>query len=362
MESIEVSAKTVEDAVLEAAIKLGTTRDKVSYEVVQQGSSGFLGIGSKKAIIKAHKKSDEEVEASLKAAREVEKIMERVNERAVKEETFAAAEPVKKEEKKAEKKPESKPESKPEKKQDKKPEQKLVQKAETKIESKDEAKTEAKAEDKAQAEVKPEQSNPEAVQPAEPQEPKVVTPLDTEPVKIFLDKVFAAMEMKVDIEVKADDQNREMIVDLEGEDMGVLIGKRGQTLDSLQYLTSLVANKNSDEYIRVKVDTENYRERRKATLENLAKNIAQKVKRNGKPVSLEPMNPYERRVIHSALQNDKYVCTHSEGEEPYRKVVVTLKEGVKVDRYNGNRNRNNNGRNNRGRYNRNYNGNKKKER
>ena len=116
-----------------------------------------------------------------------------------------------------------------------------------------------------------------------------------------------------------------MDIELSGDDMGVLIGKRGQTLDSLQYLVSLVVNKNAEEYIRVKVDTENYRERRKETLENLAKNIAYKVKRNKRPVSLEPMNPYERRIIHSTLQNDKYVTTHSEGDEPFRRVVVTLK-------------------------------------
>lgn len=164
-----------------------------------------------------------------------------------------------------------------------------------------------------------------------------------------MNQVFAAMEMKVQITVDAHPQDREIIVDLQGEDMGVLIGKRGQTLDSLQYLTSLVANKKSEEYIRVKVDTENYRERRRATLENLAKNISHKVKRTRKPVSLEPMNPYERRVIHSALQNDKFVCTHSEGEEPYRRVVVTLREGVRLENYNnGGKNRNRYNRNSRG--------------
>ena len=173
---------------------------------------------------------------------------------------------------------------------------------------------------------------------------------NNEDVKEFLSKVFAAMDMEATIKVTENPEENEMNIELDGDDMGVLIGKRGQTLDSLQYLTSLVVNKGSDEYIRVKVDTENYRERRKATLENLAKNIAHKVKRTRKPVSLEPMNPYERRVIHSALQNDKFVCTHSEGEEPYRRVVVTLKEGVRLDNYN-NRNRN--------RHNRNY---KKKER
>jgi spoIIIJ-associated protein len=132
---------------------------------------------------------------------------------------------------------------------------------------------------------------------------------------------------------------RIMNIDLSGEDMGVLIGKRGQTLDSLQYLVSLVVNKNEEEYVRVKVDTENYRQRRKDTLENLARNISFKVRRNGKTVTLEPMNPYERRVIHSALQNDRYVETHSEGEEPFRRVVVSLKEGVKIRENNNNRHR-----------------------
>lgn len=281
MESIEVSAKTVEDAVLEAAIQLGTTRDKVAYEVITQPTSGFLGIGGRKAVIRAHQKSDEEIEAKLKADKEMEKLLERVNE---KKETPKPVEPVKK-----------------------------------------------------------------AEAPNKPEKPAV--PVDTAPVEKFLKDVFGAMGMEVTVAITQNPQEREMNITLDGADMGVLIGKRGQTLDSLQYLSSLVVNKNTEDYIRVKVDTENYRERRKATLENLAKNIAQKVKRTRKPVSLEPMNPYERRVIHSALQNDKFVCTHSEGEEPYRRVVVTLKEGVKLDNY-GNRNR--------GRYNRNYN--KKKER
>ena len=144
-------------------------------------------------------------------------------------------------------------------------------------------------------------------------------------MKEFLDKVFAAMEMKVQITVTANPKDREMNVELEGDDMGVLIGKRGQTLDSLQYLVSLLVNKKRESYVRVKLDTENYRERRKETLETLAKNIASKVKRTKRPVSLEPMNPYERRVIHAVLQNDKYVLTRSEGEEPYRHVVVFLK-------------------------------------
>ena len=147
----------------------------------------------------------------------------------------------------------------------------------------------------------------------------------TDKAKIFLNDVFAAMNMTVVINVDYKEDERELSIDLAGDDMGVLIGKRGQTLDSLQYLVSLIVNKESTEYIRVKVDTENYRKRRQDTLENLAKNIAFKVKRTKRTVSLEPMNPYERRIIHSALQNDKFVTTHSEGEEPFRHVVVTMK-------------------------------------
>ena len=141
----------------------------------------------------------------------------------------------------------------------------------------------------------------------------------------FLNKVFDAMNMNVNIEVSYDDVERYMIIELTGDEMGILIGKRGITLDSLQYLISLVVNRNSDNYIKVKLDTENYRVRRKETLENLAKNVAYKVKRTKHSVTLEPMNPFERRVIHSALQNDKYVMTHSEGDEPFRHIVVSLK-------------------------------------
>ena len=206
MEFIEITAKTVNDAITEACQKLTVTSDKLEYTVVDEGSSGFLGIGARPAVIKAKVKSS------------------------------------------------------------------VVDKA-----------------------------------------------------KDFLKEVFDAMNLIVVVNVKYDEDNRNMEIELSGDEMGVLIGKRGQTLDSLQYLVSLVVNKGVDEYIRVKVDTEDYRKRRKDTLENLAKNIAYKVKRTKRSVSLEPMNPYERRIIHSALQNDRYVTTHSEGEEPFRRVVVTLK-------------------------------------
>lgn len=207
MEFIEISAKTLDDALTEAVIKLGTTHDKLEYEVIEKGSAGFLGIARKDAVIKVRKKNDT---------------------------------------------------------------------------------------------------------------------LDN--IRDFLEKIFAAMNLTVEIIMEKEENSNVVNVELKGSDMGVLIGKRGQTLDSLQYLTNLAVNKNTEEYVRVKIDTEDYRKRRRETLENLAKNIAYKVKRTKRSVSLEPMNPFERRVIHSTLQNDKFVTTHSEGEEPYRHVVVTLKK------------------------------------
>lgn len=206
MEFIEVSAKTVNDAVTDALVRLGVTSDQLEYEVISEGSTGFLGFGSKPAVIKVRKKYSPE-----------------------------------------------------------------------------------------------------------------------ESVREFLNQVFEAMKLEVEILIDYDEENGLMEVEFKGEEMGVLIGKRGQTLDSLQYLTNLAVNKQTDHYVKVKLDTEDYRKRRKETLENLAKNISYKVKRSKRPVALEPMNPYERRVIHSALQNDRFVSTHSEGEEPYRHVVVTLK-------------------------------------
>ena len=208
MEYKEFSSKTLSDAITEACQALGVTSDKLTYEVVEEGSSGFLGIGSKMAVIKAAVKEDTVIDSA----------------------------------------------------------------------------------------------------------------------KAFLNEVFSAMNMEVVISADYDEENRDLNINLEGDEMGVLIGKRGATLDSLQYLVSLVVNKGRDEYIRVKVDTENYRERRKETLENLAKNVAFKVKKTRRSFSLEPMNPYERRIIHSALQDDKYVTTHSEGDEPNRKVVISLKD------------------------------------
>ncbi len=206
---VEVSAKTVNEAITEACRKFGVTSDRLDYEVKDEGASGFLGIGSRPAVIRAAVKLEEV---------SVEDVAEN-----------------------------------------------------------------------------------------------------------FLKEVFSAMNMEVSVEVKYDEEGKTMDIELSGNEMGVLIGKRGQTLDSLQYLVSLVVNRETEEYIRVKVDTEDYRKRRRETLENLAKNIAYKVKKTKRAVSLEPMNPYERRIIHSVLQNDKYISTHSEGDEPFRRVVVTYK-------------------------------------
>ena len=278
--SIRVSAKTVEDAITEASIQLGITSDKLEYEVIEKGSAGFLGIGMKQAVIEARRKVDEKQETEI--VEEVKKEIQQV-----------AAEEVKAEEKIVE-------EVKAEIEYDEKPKQTTE-----KVEKKEEIKNDAP--------VKRE------VELAE------VTDETKEAVSTFLKDTLKAMGMEVEIALDIDEDGS-LSINMSGPNMGILIGKRGQTLDSLQYLANRVANKHQSGYVRVKLDTENYRARREETLKHLAKNIAHKVKRNRRPVALEPMNPYERRIIHSALQNDPYVTTHSEGEEPYRKVVVTLKK------------------------------------
>lgn len=260
MNVITVSAKTVNDAITEASIQLGMASTSIDYEVIEEGSAGFLGIGKKQAVIKAWIKEDK---------------------------------PVKKETKKEVKKEEPKKE----------------------VVKKDVPKKEEKQEPVAEVVEKPATEKKE--------KPVEVAPQTKEACEKFLVDVLKIMGMEVKL-TSTIDEDGALSIDMEGENMGILIGKRGQTLDSLQYLTNRVANKMQEGYVRVKLDTENYRQRRKETLENLAKNIAHKVKRTKKSVSLEPMNPYERRIIHSALQGDKYVSTHSEGEEPYRRVVVTL--------------------------------------
>ena len=275
--SIRVSAKTVDDAITEALIQLGVTSDKLEYEVIEKGSAGFLGIGMKQAVIEARRKLEPKpvVEEAPAEVSEPEAVPE---------------------------KKEVKPE-KPAYKKEVRTEEKPVAKKETAEAVKEEKKEEPKKE----------------------RELVEVQPQTISAVEEFLKNTLAAMGMEVALRTEID-KDGALCVDMSGEHMGILIGKRGQTLDSLQYLANRVANKHQDGYVRVKLDTENYRARREETLKHLAKNIAHKVKRNRRPVALEPMNPYERRIIHSALQSDPYVTTHSEGEEPYRKVVVTLKK------------------------------------
>ena len=282
--SIRVSAKTLDDAITEALIQLGVTSDRLEYNVIEKGSAGFLGIGMKQAVIDDWKKEEKTEEPDISDFRE-----------AVKEEISSILdEPVKKEEPKKEKKePVKKAKDRPAK-----------------------MPKEKKAEEKKEEPVKPAAKEEQVLAEVEEQTIKAV--------EQFLKDTLKAMDMEVEITSSIDGDGA-LYVDMKGERMGILIGKRGQTLDALQYLANRVANKHQAGYVRVKLDTENYRARREETLKHLAKNIAHKVKRNRRPVVLEPMNPYERRIIHSALQSDPYVTTHSEGEDPYRKVVVTLK-------------------------------------
>lgn len=274
--SIRVSAKTLDDAITEALIQLGVTSDRLEYNVIEKGSAGFLGIGMKQAVIEAWKKEEKKEEpAETLAKEEVSSITE---------------EPVKKEEvKKETEKPKKEKQAKPSK------------------------------------EKKEEKDEKEETPVKEQQELAEVEEQTIRAVEQFVKDTLKAMDMEVEITSSIDDDGA-LCVDMKGDHMGILIGKRGQTLDALQYLANRVANKHQAGYVRVKLDTENYRARREETLRHLAKNIAHKVKRNRRPVVLEPMNPYERRIIHSALQSDPYVTTHSEGEDPYRKVVVTLKK------------------------------------
>ena len=272
--SIRVSAKTVDDAITEALIQLGVTSDRLEYEVIEKGSAGFLGIGMKQAVIEARRKPEPKEE----------KIEEPVVE-----------EPVKAEPKKVE----------------------TVQPQKAAAEKKADEPQKAAFEKAVEKEVKEEVKKETKLVEVQPQ--------TIEAVEDFLKNTMKAMDMEVELKTEID-QDGALCVDMSGEHMGILIGKRGQTLDSLQYLANRVANKHQEGYVRVKLDTDNYRARREETLRHLAKNIAHKVKRNRRPVALEPMNPYERRIIHSALQSDPYVMTHSEGEEPFRKVVITLKK------------------------------------
>ena len=310
-EYMQFSAKTKNEAITKACIELGVSSDQLDIQVVSEGSSGFFGIGSKPAIIKARKVEESSEE------KEIEKIIDSVKIDALKEET--AKEVQKPAVKSVSKAPETKKETSAEKaKEERQPKQVREKQFREKA-----------SKEKPVREQKEKPAKEKTVRAAKAIE--IIT--DPEEIKdieeralVFLKDVFASMDLgEVTITSKYNTTDGCLEVDFEGEDMGILIGKRGQTLDSLQYLTSLVVNKGKSDYIRVKLDTEDYRRRRKETLENLARGIAYKVKKTRKPVVLEPMNPYERRIIHSALQGNKFVETVSEGEEPYRHVVVKLK-------------------------------------
>ena len=374
-EYIEITEKTVDDAITTACQRLSVTSNRLHYIVVQREKSGFLGIGAKPAIIKARVKDAADATQAIlddvidKAEKKIQK---ELNGKSPEKKEIKDSAPAAKEETKASKKAEK--EVKSEKKDAEKTEKK-----ELKEKDKEGKKNNKKNKKKSSAPKKAEAEAPAAAASAAPVEEKaapapkkkaVIPQLTDEKIAEikkaahdFLVGVFKTMDMNVEISEEYQKETGILTVNMEGDDMGVLIGKRGQTLDSLQYLVSLVVNKDVDGYIHVKADTENYRERRKKTLENLAKNIAFKVKRTRQPVALEPMNPYERRIIHSALQDEKFITTYSEGEEPYRKVVVALKKDengedlLKEERFEkGGRGRNGRGRNGRGRKGRDYRG------
>ena len=304
---IQFSAKTKSDAITKACIELGVSSDQLEIQVISEGSNGFFGIGSKPAVIKVRKIESVSEEEEMKEIVETVKLDSFKEEAPVQEEKKTEAiKPVKKEIKE--------PKAVSEKPRQPKPVKERAAKEKQPREFREPK--EKQVREKTTKPVKPVEilTDPEEIKEVENR------------AKVFLRDVFASMNLgEVEITSEYNTTDGSLEVDFEGEDMGILIGKRGQTLDSLQYLTSLVVNKGKSNYIRVKLDTEDYRKRRKETLENLARGIAYKVRKTRKPVILEPMNPYERRIIHSALQGNKFVETVSEGEEPYRHVVVKLK-------------------------------------
>ncbi len=299
MDMITVTAKTYDEAVTNALIELGTTSEHLYVEVVQKETAGLFGVlGGKNCIIKARIMTEEE-----------EANKNKVIEEDVKEEKkkVEEAEETSKEEVKTELSDELK--------------EKIAKQNATIAKRRLEAESHKDEDSKSEEASKEQKKVEREIKPVSKEDANKAKEKAEEFIKSLLD----AMKVNASLEASFDHETNELNIILSGDDMGVLIGKRGQTLDSMQYLVSLVINKNHDGYIRVKLDTENYRERRKEKLENLAKSIARKVSRTHRPVSLEPMNPYERRIIHSVLQSDRYVITDSEGEDPYRHVIVKPK-------------------------------------
>ncbi|MDO4961014.1 MAG: RNA-binding cell elongation regulator Jag/EloR [Eubacteriales bacterium] len=326
MEEKEYSAKTLSDAITNACEDLLITSDMLDYTIVQESSNGFLGLfGSKPCIIRVKVKSEDKNISGKndgnrskgpKENKPVKANKEAADTKEIRENKGSSENKEKPERKdnrqpKNEQKQSGNKNSQNNKQRDKKDVQPIK-------ETKD---APAAKEASKKPEKRPERAEKDNAEKRS-ERTGTVTGDPNKTAEEFLTNLFASMEMKISYSGEFKTENNELIVDLSGEDMGVLIGKRGQTLDALQYLTSQVVNKHQSAYIRVKLDTENYRERRKETMETLALNIAQKVKRTKKPVALEPMNPYERRIIHSVLQNEKDIITRSEGVEPYRHVVV----------------------------------------
>lgn len=348
MEKITVTAKTYDEAITKALIGLQTTSDHMVVDIIEKGSAGFFGvIGARSWTIQARVKTEEEEAAEQKAAQD-----KAAAEKKAAQEKAAAEKKAAQEKAAAEKKAQGKnaAEKKPAQDKKKAASEKPAKKAASEKPEGDaeNAKREGKAEGRRQRDRRRGGKDGEkngrgrqeraaaAAAPAKRREEHVgreVLQPEADEIKAkaaeFLTQIFKVMDEEITIDTDFNYQDNELNVMMSGEDMGVLIGKRGQTLDSLQYLVSLVVNKHRDVYIRVKLDTENYRERREQKLKSLARNIAHKVKRTRRPMSLEPMNPYERRIIHSALQRDPYVTTYSEGEDPYRHIIVVLKKDMK---------------------------------
>ena len=310
---IQFSAKTKSEAITKACIELGVSTDQHEIQVRSEGSNGFFGIGSKPAVIKVSKVEPVSEEEEMKEIVETVKLDSIKEEKTFKEEISAMEE----------RKPEPVKVAAPKKE---------AREQKASLPKQEKARQLKPAKERPTREKQPREPKQAAEKPVKAGKPiEIITdPAEIKEVeeraRVFLHDVFASMNLgEVEITSEYNTTDGSLEVDFEGQDMGILIGKRGQTLDSLQYLTSLVVNKGKSNYIRVKLDTEDYRKRRKETLENLARGIAYKVKKTRKTVVLEPMNPYERRIIHSALQGNKFVETVSEGEEPYRHVVVKLK-------------------------------------
>ena len=324
MEYRTFTAKTKEAAITAASIEFGVTSDHLDYIVDTEGSNGFFGIGSRDAVLRARVRE----ESSEDSAKTEEKILPEVK---TEQENDGKPRIKTLDEIEARAKAAAEAAQKAGIVYDEKPERDEKREGRSRRNRRGRGNDRKNRNDRFERAVEKEETEYHA--PSVPKPEKEV-PVRTEEeiarmkadAETFLSDVFRAMEMEVEQKIMYDPETGCLNCEFAGEEMGILIGKRGQTLDSLQYLTSLVVNKNQGEYVRVKLDTEEYRKRRKETLESLSRNIAGKVKRTRRSVVLEPMNPYERRIIHSALQNNRFVETYSEGEEPFRRVVVAPKK------------------------------------